>query len=107
MGRFTPSKFEGVVSVERWSCRRSVSCMMDMGWLQHWSVHRGASRVVEYTIRRFQGVVSFGRLFVTEVLPVWWKCHAVKVPPPKWFRRAKNGRKWLRHSCVVVYSMGG
>ena len=52
---------EGLVSVERWSCSRGASCVVEytMGrlrdWsLEKWSCSRGASCVVEYTMGRWR-----------------------------------------------------
>ena len=50
---------EGLVSVERWSCRRGASCggvhygeVEGLVSVERWSCSGGASCVVEYTIGR-------------------------------------------------------
>ena len=45
-------KVERVVSLQRCSCSRNATCVMDMAWLPNWSVHRGG--------------------LITEVIHVWW-----------------------------------
>ena len=53
---------EGLVSVERWSCSRGASCVVEytMGRVEglvsveRWSCSRGASCMVEYTMGRLR-----------------------------------------------------
>ena len=52
---------EGLVSVERWSCSRGASCVVEhtmerlgLVSVERWSCSRGASCVVEYTMGRLR-----------------------------------------------------
>ena len=55
-----------MVSLQRCSCSRSATCVMDMAWLWDWSVHRGGlitEVIIEWwnTLLGGSGMVSFRR----------------------------------------------
>ena len=60
-GRIHYGEVEGLVSVERWSCSRGASCVVEhygevegLVSVERWSCSRSASCVVEYTMQKLR-----------------------------------------------------